>query len=80
VGLEFVIGFIEHLQIVTTSNYGAMANSHNLQLTTAPTKSFLSAVFACRLVPPSNAVDPSTLVSRLQNPRWLSPMSPQLPS
>jgi hypothetical protein len=27
-GLGLVIGFIEHLQIVTASNYGAIANSH----------------------------------------------------
>jgi hypothetical protein len=32
--LDLVIGFIEHLQIVTTSNYSAVANSNTLQLTT----------------------------------------------
>jgi hypothetical protein len=39
-----VIGFIEHLQIVTTSNYCAIANSHTLQFTTARTKPSQSAV------------------------------------
>jgi hypothetical protein len=33
------IGFIESLQIVTTSNYSATANSHTLQFTTACTRS-----------------------------------------
>jgi hypothetical protein len=28
-GFELVIGFIEHLQIVTTSNYSTIANSHS---------------------------------------------------
>jgi hypothetical protein len=44
--MEFglVIGFIEHLQIVTTSNDSAIANSHTLQFTTAHTKSSHSAV------------------------------------
>jgi hypothetical protein len=29
-GVGLVNGFIEHLQIVTTSNYNDIANSHNL--------------------------------------------------
>jgi hypothetical protein len=37
-GFGFVIGFIEHLQIVTTSNYSAIANSYNLDFTTTCTK------------------------------------------
>jgi hypothetical protein len=34
-----VNGFIEHLQILTTCNYKAIANSHTLQFTTAHIKS-----------------------------------------
>jgi hypothetical protein len=30
-GFGLIIVFIEHLQIVTTSNYSAIANSHTLQ-------------------------------------------------
>jgi hypothetical protein len=43
-GFGLVTGFIEHLQIVTTSNFGAVANSYNLQFTTARTKPSQSAV------------------------------------
>jgi hypothetical protein len=39
-----VTGFIEHLQIINTSNYTAIANSHTLQFTTASTTSSQSAV------------------------------------
>jgi hypothetical protein len=39
-----LIGFIDHLQIATTSNYSAIADSHTLQFTTARTKSSQSAV------------------------------------
>jgi hypothetical protein len=42
-GFGLVIGFIEHLQIVTTSNCSAIANSHILNFTTAGTKSSQSA-------------------------------------
>jgi hypothetical protein len=43
-GLE--MGFIDHFntRLVTTLNYGAIANLHNLQTTTAHAKSFQSAV------------------------------------
>jgi hypothetical protein len=52
-----VIGFIDNLQIVTTSNYSAIATSHILQLTTARTKSSQSAVFTgCRLVTAFNSL------------------------
>jgi hypothetical protein len=43
-GVGLVIGFIEHLQNVTTSNYSAIANSHTLQFATASTEPFQSAV------------------------------------
>jgi hypothetical protein len=43
-GLGSVIGFTEHFQIITTSNYSAIANSHTLQFTTTRTKSSQSAV------------------------------------
>jgi hypothetical protein len=39
-----VIGFMEHLQIITISNYCAITNSHLLQFTTAHTESSHSAV------------------------------------
>jgi hypothetical protein len=45
-GFGLVIGFIEHLQIVTTSNYRAIASSHTLQFTRARNKSSQSAVFS----------------------------------
>jgi hypothetical protein len=43
-GFRLVIGFIEHLQIVTTNNCSTIANSHTLQFTAACTKSSQSAV------------------------------------
>jgi hypothetical protein len=38
-GFELVISFIKYLQIVTTSKYSAIANSHTQQFTTACIKS-----------------------------------------
>jgi hypothetical protein len=43
-GFGLVIGFTEHLQIITTSNYSAFVNSHTLQFTTERIKSSQSAV------------------------------------
>jgi hypothetical protein len=43
-GFGLVIGFIEHLEIVTTSNYSAVTKSYTLQFTTTRSKSSQSAV------------------------------------
>jgi hypothetical protein len=43
-GFGLVIGFTGHLQIVTTSKYSAIINSHTQQFVTARTKSSHSAV------------------------------------
>jgi hypothetical protein len=43
-GLGMIIGFIEHLQIVTISYYSAIARTHRLQFTRARTKSSQFAV------------------------------------
>jgi hypothetical protein len=58
------IGFIDHvnLQFVTTLNYSAIANFHNLVITTAYAKSFQSSVISTSLslVTASNIGDSST--------------------
>jgi hypothetical protein len=38
------IRFIDHLQVVNTHNYNIIANFHTLQIATAQSKSFQSAV------------------------------------
>jgi hypothetical protein len=43
-GFGLIIRFIDHLQIVTASNYNDIANAHILQFTTALTKFSQSAV------------------------------------
>jgi hypothetical protein len=45
-GLGLVIGFIEHLhtQLLSTSNYSVIANSHTVQFTTERSKSSQSVV------------------------------------
>jgi hypothetical protein len=45
-GFILVIGFIEHLQIVTTSTYSSIANSHTLKFTIVHIKSSQSVVFS----------------------------------
>jgi hypothetical protein len=45
-GFGLVVRFAENLQIVTTSSYSAVANSHTLQFTTARTKYSQSSVFS----------------------------------
>jgi hypothetical protein len=43
-GFGLLVGFVDHLQIVTTINYSAISNSHILQFTTARTESSHSAL------------------------------------
>lgn len=40
-GFKLIIGFIEHLQLLTTDNYNSLIDLQNLQITTASTKSAL---------------------------------------
>jgi hypothetical protein len=59
-----VIVFIDNLQIVTTSNYSAIADSNILQFTTARIESsqVCRICIGCRLVTASNAVASSASV------------------
>jgi hypothetical protein len=45
-----VIGFVSHLQVLTTSNYKTIADLHNLQSLHANLHSLFSVVFAIRFV------------------------------
>jgi hypothetical protein len=56
-GFGLVIGFIGLLQLVTTGNYNALANSRTLQFTTARTKSY-PFVFTsgCLVTDPNNVL------------------------
>jgi hypothetical protein len=63
-----VIGFIDHLQIVTISNYSAVANLHTVQFTTEHTKSSLF-VFASRFL----VKNPSSVLCL--RPYWLANVS-----
>jgi hypothetical protein len=77
-GYGLVIGFIEHLQIVTTSTYSIIANSHILQFTTACTKSSQSALLCLHWLSPGNtpnAVDASASMFNGSGPCWLAAIS-----
>jgi hypothetical protein len=72
-----VIGFVEHLQIISTSNHSAITNSHTLQFTTAYTKSSQYAVFTGCLVklPQLPCSDPYWLVTVSQLTRHCNTMT-----
>jgi hypothetical protein len=69
-GFGLVIGFIEHLQIVTAStcNYSAICNSHTLQFTAVHAKSSQSAVSSPVDVPLLPVSCPRRLVAILPQP------------
>jgi hypothetical protein len=63
-GFGLVIGFTEHLLIINTSNYNAIANSQTQHFTMAHTSSSQSAIFiGCRLVAPPTSQMPQLLCS-----------------
>jgi hypothetical protein len=66
-GFGLVIGFIDHLQMVITSNYNALANSCTRLLTTAHSKS--SHFFTSRFL----VTDPNNVLCLL--PYWLENVS-----
>jgi hypothetical protein len=59
-GFWIEIGFTDHLQVVTTSNYNTIANFHILQITTAHAKSYGSDVTSRFPVTGLNNGDSST--------------------
>jgi hypothetical protein len=63
-GFGLVTGFFEHLymQLITASNYSAIANVHTLYITSAHTKSSQSAFTSCFLVMDLNNGDSSASV------------------
>jgi hypothetical protein len=69
-GFGLVIGFIEHLQMETTSNYNALANSCTPLLTTTHTK-YSQSVFTSRFL----VTDTSNVLCL--RPYWLANV-PQL--
>jgi hypothetical protein len=61
-GFWLVNGFTDHLQIVTKSNYNAIANLHTLQFTRADATSSQSAFISRFLVTDLNNGDSSASV------------------
>jgi hypothetical protein len=61
-GFSLETGFIDHLQMITTSNYTTITNCHTLQITTVHTKSFQSAVTSHFLVTDLNNGDSSASI------------------
>jgi hypothetical protein len=75
-GFGLVIRFIEHLQIVTTSNYRAVANSHTLQFITAHIKSSQPAVSSSVLCFHAHVPTGWWLVLQLTHcSNWLTPIT-----
>jgi hypothetical protein len=72
-GLE--IGFIDHLQIVTTSNYNGIVNFHTLQITAAHVKPLQSALTSCFPVMDVNNGDSSaSVVTLLRSSEYPTPL------
>jgi hypothetical protein len=61
-GFELVIGFIENLEIVTTSNYSAIAISHSAIHYSTRLKSSQSVIFTSYLVTASTMSSASVLI------------------
>jgi hypothetical protein len=68
-GLE--IGFIDHLQAVTTNNFNTIANFHNLQITTTHAKSVFCVFIRPSMVTACNSADSSTAPTK-SSPHRLS--------
>jgi hypothetical protein len=64
-GFQLEIGFTDHLQFVTASNYNTIGNLQTLQITTAHAKSSHSASSSCFLVTGHNNGDSSPSVLTL---------------
>jgi hypothetical protein len=70
-----VIGFIDHLQIVTTSNYCTIANLNTLQFTTACTESSVCFIFTGRRSPAPGLTSSLPLAISHQPPTLLTALS-----
>jgi hypothetical protein len=71
-GFGLIIGFIDHLEMATTSNYNALANSYTRLLTTAHIK-FSQFVFINRFL----VMDPNNILCL--RPYWLANFSQLTP-
>jgi hypothetical protein len=71
-GFEFIIGFIDHIQVVTTGNRSAVANIHALQITRAHAESSESAFTSRFLVMDTDNVLCLRHYWLANVPQWLS--------